>query len=226
MPPDPAPVLDEPMLLARVGGNRALARGLLREFYVSHADVVHRIRAALGAEALDDAFRLLHRTAGTAANLGLGPLAAAAGQAEEVVRAATRKAGDLHALNLQALDLDTVERRLHQAMAAIQQTGERLADSAAVAPGGEGGGGGGGGHAADRSRRAMLLARLCEQLQTSDLQALDTASDLAPLLGPEAAALAAAVARLDFAEAAGILSSLTIPEGETRCQSRPPQARC
>lgn len=213
MPPCSASVLDEPMLLARVGGNRALARGLLREFYVSHADVVHRVRAALNAEALDDAFRLLHRTAGTAANLGLGPLAGAAGDAENVVRDATRGRADIDSLRL-----DDLEHHLHDALAAIQGAESRLDDRPAAVQRNP--------VVSDARRRADLIARLNDQLRLNDLQALDTAASLAPLLGPEAETLTSALARLDFAEAAGILGSLTIREGETRCQSSPPPARC
>ena len=90
--------LDETMLLSRVSGNRSLAVGLLREFYVTHADVVHRIRAAIGARADDDAFRLLHRTAGTAANLGLAQLAAVARldfvEAAGILRGLQQRDGD------------------------------------------------------------------------------------------------------------------------------------
>ncbi|MGC2857179.1 Hpt domain-containing protein [Novispirillum sp. DQ9] len=206
----PSSVLDEPMLLARLGGNRALALGLLREFYVTHADVVHRVRAALRAEALPDAFRLLHRTAGTAANLGLAQLAAVAAQAETAVSAAIKDGRAGAGL----LDLDAVERCLHEALAEIQGIEERLSDRPlppAARP--------------DSRRRAELMARLNAQLRASDLEALDTAADLAPLLGPDAGPLSSALARLDFVEAAGILGALTIREGEPRCPSSRP-ARC
>lgn len=219
MPPTPTAPFDERMLLARVGGNRALARGLLREFYVTHADVVHRIRAALGAQALDDAFRLLHRTAGTAANLGLSPLAEATGRAEIIVRAAVDTKAGGGTPGLASLNLDDVETLLHEALSAIQEAEAGLtAPAGPVSPTAP--------NAEQSARRADLMGRLEEQLRVNDLQALDTAAALAPFLGPEAEPLASALARLDFAEAAGILGSLTIREGEPRCPSRLPPERC
>ncbi len=201
----PSSALDETMLLSRVAGNRSLAVGLLREFYVTHADVVHRIRAAVGARADDDAFRLLHRTAGTAANLGLAQLAAAAARAEQVMHDALRRG-----TKVVGLDLDAVERCLHEALAEILAVEARLTapcdapcDAPPVAP-------------LDTERRADLMAQLAEDLQAARLEALDRVALLASHMGPEAAPLSAAVARLDFVEAAGILKALQQQHGDPR----------
>jgi HPt (histidine-containing phosphotransfer) domain-containing protein len=184
------------MLLSRVGGNRALALGLLREFYVSHADVVHRVRCAVQARANEDAFRLLHRTAGTAANLGLNQLAAAAGRAEEVMHHSPR--GRRVAAGL---DLDSVERCLHEALAEIQAAEIRLSDAPAGPPG----------IAISPGEVAALMHRLAEDLRASRLDALDVAATLAPHLGTAGTPLSAALARLDFVQAAGILGALQNP---------------
>lgn len=197
----PSSALDETMLLSRVAGNRSLAVGLLREFYVTHADVVHRVRAAVGARADDDAFRLLHRTAGTAANLGLAQLAAAAARAEQVLHDALRRG-----TKVVGLDLDSLERCLHEALAEILAVEARLTAMTVTAPI----------VPLDTKRRIDLMARLAEDLQAARLEALDRATLLAAHMGPEAAPLAAAVARLDFVEAAGILKALQQQDGDPR----------
>lgn len=201
--------LDETMLLSRVSGNRSLAVGLLREFYVTHADVVHRIRAAIGARADDDAFRLLHRTAGTAANLGLAQLAAVAARAERVIHDALRRG-----TTIVGLDLDAVERCLNEALAEILAVEARLNDS----PGGQPVAPPGSQPVApmDAERLAGLMARLAEDLQAARLEALDRTAILASHMGPEAEPLSAAVARLDFVEAAGILRGLQQRDGDPR----------
>lgn len=185
------PTLDEPLLLSRVGGNRRLALTLLREFSATHGGVVAEARRALRRGDANAAFRLLHRTAGTAGNLGLGPLSAAAARAEDALRA-TLAGGEAGAVP----DLDAVEHRMRDAKDAIAEIlAEDDPATRNAAP-------------ADVRRHNALLARLAEEVSSFSLSALDTAAELAPLLGEDGDRLADALARLDFPEAAGILGAL------------------
>lgn len=189
-------VVNEALLLARLGANAALAASLLRDFVAMHGeDGVQPIETAVVEGRLADAFHLTHQLAGTSGNLGLERLAATAKRAEGVLSAAL-KAPAPAASRLSALDLDAVEHALCEALVGCRLTAGRLeAGSCAVTEGGALGTG-----MVDALRR-----RLLEEVCDNRLEALDTLEEAAPYLGPELADLRGALARLDFTTAAVIL---------------------
>jgi two-component system sensor histidine kinase/response regulator len=72
--------------LRRVGGNNKLYVRLLRQFAAQQADAVAQIRAALAKNDIESAIRFAHTLKGVAGSLGAGPVQAAAGDVEQLLR--------------------------------------------------------------------------------------------------------------------------------------------
>ena len=81
------------LVLARVGGDQTLLDRLLTQFTQQYAELPAAFDTLLAAGRNVDAAQLAHSVRGVAANLGLDPLAIAAGNAERQFAASTR-AGD------------------------------------------------------------------------------------------------------------------------------------
>ncbi|MCY4755938.1 response regulator [Pelomonas aquatica] len=180
----PAPVLlDRDAALQRLGGRQALYERLAKSFVLDMPAEMGALRRHLRGQAAGDALRVLHTLRGLAGGVGANALAALAGRQEE----ALRSRGDIAAAEaglgeLQTL-LDATLRLLDPGAAAGPAAPQAQAPGTPLE--------------ALRRLRLLLVERnmrsvaACEQLATAHGDAL----------GPEFAALGAAVARLDFAKA-------------------------
>lgn len=189
------PVINDVALLARVGGNASLAASLLGEFAGANTSALDHVDSALSEGNVDAAFRAIHQIAGTAGNLGLERLAAAAKRSETALSEALKTESPATSPHLSEVDLDTIERCLCEALVGCRVVIARLsADRPPQATPSD-----------LENAEARLRQRLVEELTDARLEALDTLEELAPFLGPEARDLRGALARLDFTTAAGIL---------------------
>jgi PAS domain S-box-containing protein len=186
--PAPAPAVRLPLLerdaaVRRLGGRQALYERLTQSFAQDAPAELEALQQHLQRAARADALRALHTLRGLAAAIGATALAAQAGGQE----LALREEGELAAV----VDVPALRRLLDDSLAAL---GAQAAPATAPAPGA---GDAGNPLEALRQLRQLLVERnmrsvaVCEQLAAAH----------APALGPELAALSAAVARLDFAKA-------------------------
>ncbi|MDA3971149.1 MAG: response regulator, partial [Desulfobulbaceae bacterium] len=72
--------------LSRVGGNKDLYRGLLKDFYKEYGDAAGKIKESLGKEDKELGVRLAHTVKGVAGNLGAEPLQAAGADLEAAIK--------------------------------------------------------------------------------------------------------------------------------------------
>jgi two-component system sensor histidine kinase/response regulator len=190
--PAPAPAalpavagIDVATALARVNGKQELLWRLLREFRERHADAAARLAVLIARGARDDARDLAHTLKGGAATLGARRIAAAAARLEGAVREgqAPRE------------DLDELERALAEVVGAV------LPEPSAPAP------------APARADAAPALRALAEALAGRSLGAGAMLDELRAALAGRALEaeidrLGAAIARLDYAQAAEQLRAL------------------
>jgi HPt (histidine-containing phosphotransfer) domain-containing protein len=165
--------------LRRARGNNALYVDLLRQFAERHGDSAARIEAALEAKDGATAERIAHTVKGVAGSLGLGALAATAGELERALRAGEDSRGASASF----------EAALASAVAALRSA-LAPARSAPLAP-------------AETATARRDAARLAELLAAADGEALDhfqsASAALRPLLGEsDFAAISRAVGDYDF----------------------------
>jgi two-component system sensor histidine kinase/response regulator len=166
--------------LARVGGNVKLYRKLLGEFRTRFGEVAAQLRAGSSEEGA----ALAHKLAGTAGNLGMAGVAAAARALEQATRAGKVENGLL----------EDVEKSLALVLPAL----EGLAAEAPVVAAGP---------VADAPQK---LKALLELLREGDPAAEGRLEELTPALvgQPELPSLTSQVNNLDFEEAAQTLERI------------------
>lgn len=179
----PAPVLlDRDAALQRLGGRQALHDRLAAAFAKDVPAEMEALRRHLRDQAAADAVRVLHTLRGLAGGVGANALAALAGRQEQALRSSDDVAAAEAGLDeLQALldaTLALLDPRPPAAPAApVEASGDPL----------------------DALRRLRLL--LVERNMRSVAACEELAAAQGEALGPEFAALGAAIARLDFAKA-------------------------
>ncbi|RZJ07604.1 MAG: response regulator [Rubrivivax sp.] len=175
----PAPqLLDRAAALKRLGGRQELYDRLMATFAQDVPAEMNSLRRYVRLESVPDVIRVLHTLRGLAGVVGGNALAALAGSQEQAVREET----DVH-----AVDIDALKRVLDDTLSALGPltVSPPVPAAAAVDP-----------LEALRRLRPLLVDRnmrsvaACEQL-----------AQQAQGLGPDFAALSAAVGRLDFAKA-------------------------
>ena len=179
----PAPVLlDRDAALRRLGGRQALYDRLAKSFAQDVPAEIEALRRHLRGQAAADAVRVLHTLRGLAGGVGANALAALAGRQEE----ALRSGGDVAAAEAGLGELQTLLDATLQLLQPAAPASQAVPAEAAGDP-------------LDGLRRLRLL--LVERNMRSVAACEELAAAHGDALGPEFAALGAAVARLDFAKA-------------------------
>ncbi|KQY79399.1 response regulator [Pelomonas sp. Root1444] len=169
-------LLDRDAALGRLGGRQALYDRLITSFARDVPAEMLALRRHLRQGSVPDAVRVLHTLRGLAGAVGADALAALAGAQEQAVRGEG---------GVQAAQVDTLQRLLDDTLAALVPPSAQAAAREDVDP-------------------LQALRRLRQLLVERNMRSVAACEQLAghgAALGPDFAALSAAIARLDFAKA-------------------------
>ena len=172
----PPPLLDRAAALQRLGGRQALYDRLVASFTQDVPAEMDALRRHQREGSVPDAVRVLHTLRGLAGAVGGNALASLAGAQEQAVRARA---------DVQAADADALQRLLDETLAAL-----------APPPGPAAGG-----QDVDPLEALRRLRQLLVERNMRSVAACEQLAGQGEALGPDFAALSAAVGRLDFAKA-------------------------
>jgi len=170
-------LLDGAAALQRRGGRQALYDRLITSFALDAPTEMDALRRHLRQASVPDAVRQLHTLRGLAGAVGADALAALAGAQEHAVRTQA---------DVRAADVDALQRLLQQTLAALVPTAAPPDVAAPV------------------TDPLGALRRLRQLLVERNMRSVAACAELAghaAALGPDFAALSAAIDRLDFAKA-------------------------
>ncbi len=199
------PGIDRTTGLRRVAGNEALYGKLLLDFHRDYATSADLIRAAIGADRLSDAERLVHTLKGVAGNIGAMDLHRTAQELDSALRLGERE-------NAGAL-LTDVERELSVVIRGLEPLARQAATARAEA---EASGAGSGG-AVDRPALESALRALADRVRKNDPEAEDALEHVRGVLKGartrEVERIAQALDLFDFRGATKALTALADAEG-------------
>ena len=199
------PGIDRTTGLRRVAGNEALQDKLLLDFHRDYATSIDHIRAAIGADRLSDAERLVHTLKGVAGNIGAMDLQRKAEELDSALRLGEQE-------NAGAL-LSDVERELSVVIRGLEPFARRAETARAEA---EVSGAGARGPV-DRPALESALRALADRVRKNDPEAEDALGHVRGMLkgarNKEVKRIAQALDLFDFRGAARALTALADAEG-------------
>ncbi|MFN3075772.1 MAG: response regulator [Alphaproteobacteria bacterium] len=190
------PGFDVTGAMSRLNGDDALYRKLLHTLAAANIDLAERVRAAMDAGDVEQAFRLVHGVKGTAANLGATELFRAADVFHATLKAREKERFATH--------FEAFRRSLDNTLAILGRLEPDSVTETAEAFGLD-----------EEQRRALLegCLQLVDLLESRQMSALRLAGKISNLLrrggfGMEVQKMEAALAALDFRAAGRIIRSV------------------